>query len=447
MVQRLQSTVAMSTLSFDTDSKTIGFDLMRVICYWVPIVLIAVAVFDNHARLEYAETAIGMVREYVDEVEASTTASRTKQLTFLSLGALGVLCLVRRSPNARSVSDWTITLPAAFLMIYMYSTMIWSDDPRTTVKRAILATCIAVGSWGYGKAWSLNDFCRAILYLSGLFLVVSIAAEIYYGTFLSLGEPDYRFSGILHPARTAFGCSLMALACFALHRQENRSVFLFLAIVAIGFTFFTKARTGTAALLVASAYFWWRQFSVRGILISIWIGLTLAAGTLFYQGAIGAELNLDKLTRMGREQELADPSKLTGRLPIWNEALTQFRSRPIRGYGYGAFWSAHRITAFERQNGWSMTHAHSAYIETMVNLGLIGLALGLTAIGTTFVRCRKLTGQDALAGSFVGSLILFGLVSGIAESAFVDDGYELIIAVVGISYIAFRKRECETENE
>jgi len=173
----------------------------------------------------------------------------------------------------------------------------------------------------------------------------------------------------------------------------------------------------------------------------------LVAGTLFYQGAIGSELNLDKLTRMGREQELADPSKLTGRLPIWNEALARFRERPIRGYGYGAFWSAHRITTFERQNGWSMTHAHSAYIETLVNLGLVGLALGLTAIGAAFFRCRRLTGKDALAGSLVGALILFALVSGVAESAFVDDGYELIIAVAGISYIAFRTNECETDHE
>ena len=166
--------------------------------------------------------------------------------------------MIRKSRQCLRFPHQSIAIPSALLLAYIFSSMVWSEEPSTTIKRGILVACIVTGCWGLGKAWSLSDFCRAILYVSGALLVAGIVAEIRYGTFLSLGETDYRFSGVLHPARTAFSCSLMAIAAFTLFRQENKSRFLLVALIAIAFTVLTKARTGTGALFVASCWFWFK---------------------------------------------------------------------------------------------------------------------------------------------------------------------------------------------
>ena len=94
---------------------------------------------------------------------------------------------------------------------------------------------------------------------------------------------------------------------------------------------------------------------------------------------------------MGRDADLADPTKLTGRLPIWNDALGLFAEQPILGYGYGAFWSERRLSGFERRNGWALAHSHSAYIESLVNLGLAGFILGLFVAVITFAASLQLS--------------------------------------------------------
>ncbi|MCA9218243.1 MAG: O-antigen ligase family protein [Planctomycetales bacterium] len=420
------------------------FGISRFVLFWIPVLVIAVAVFDNHGNLDHARNAIGLKRDYIDEVEASTSSRRSKQLTFISYGIIGVILLIRKKDAGRlQNSHASITVPAVALLVYLFCSMFWSDEPAATIKRSILAACIAVGSWGLGRTWTLNDICRAIIFVSGMLLLAGIAAEIKFGTFMSLSESDYRFSGILHPARTAFSCSLMAIAAFTLYRQEKKVLYVLIAIIAIAFTIATKARTGTGALVIASVWLWWRQFSTRGILLTIWASLLLLSCLLIHRGISGGGLNLDKLTRMGREQELADPSTMTGRLPIWEEALREFSGRPVLGFGYGAFWNTHRIRTFERHNGWAFTHAHSAYIESLLNLGAVGFGIGVVVIGATLNRCRKLKGSNSLAASMVTALLLFGMVSGVAESAFVDDGYELIVALIGIAYIAFRDLESD----
>jgi O-antigen ligase len=442
----IRESLALGELPHAIDHSDMSRHAMPSIFFWLPVVMIAIAVFDNHARFEYAETAIGMKRDYRNEVEYSTSSSRSKQLTFLGFAAMGTFFLSRNSSRTRDLSHWSVTIPAVLLLVYMLSSSFWSDEPMTTIRRTILASCIVIGAWGLGKAWSLREFCLAVLVLSGTFLVVGVFAEIYFGTFLGIGGEDYRFSGVLHPARECFSCSMMALACFSLYRLEKRTIFLVLASVAIAFALLTKARTGTGALIVATTWFWWRHLSVKQIVAAVWTGLIVASLLFIYLGVSGGEFSIDAIARMGRKDELADPATFTGRLPIWQIALELFSHRPFLGYGYGAFWDAQRIEFFERQTGWNFTHAHSAYVESLVNLGATGVLLGLTVIAATFRRCMKLTSADDVARSFVGSLLIFGLVSGVAESAFVDDGYELIIALIGISYIAFRRLGSEADD-
>jgi O-antigen ligase len=167
------------------------------------------------------------------------------------------------------------------------------------------------------------------------------------------------------------------------------------------------------------------------------LGAFVAAAILTTLGATGTSVEVNSLATMGRDNELADPTKLTGRLPIWNHALELFAEQPILGYGYGAFWTERRLNEFERRNGWPLAHSHSAYIEALVNLGLVGFVLGLSVALIAFVRCLRLSVSGQPSARLVAGLFALAFVSGLTEMAFIGDGYEFLAVVTGTGLVAF----------
>jgi hypothetical protein len=93
-------------------------------------------------------------------------------------------------------------------------------------------------------------------------------------------------------------------------------------------------------------------------------------------------------------------SLTSGRADLWSAALHAFGSDPVTGIGaggYGLWWNAHATTSMVAQN------AHSLYLETLAELGVVGLALLLGFAwfcirGTgTLVRSPETAATPALA--------------------------------------------------
>jgi hypothetical protein len=119
-----------------------------------------------------------------------------------------------------------------------------------------------------------------------------------------------------------------------------------------------------------------------------------------------------------------------GRWQFWSAAFDQFESEPLLGGGagsYAAWWAEHGTLAYFTRN------AHSLFLETMGELGLVGLLLLLASVGTGLVvavrRTRAAPTEDkpavaALAATF------FAFVLVVAT----DWAWDLtVIAVVGIA--------------
>jgi exopolysaccharide production protein ExoQ len=96
------------------------------------------------------------------------------------------------------------------------------------------------------------------------------------------------------------------------------------------------------------------------------VGLTIAAGALLF----AADAIFDIL---GKD------ATLTGRTEIWTAALRQIEKRPWTGYGYGVVWDVTGpwtpFAWIEREAGFTPQHAHNAWIEQWLGLGLVGLAM------------------------------------------------------------------------
>lgn len=398
---------------------------------WLPIAAICVFCWVVSVDMGYAASGGGEI--YNQRMQSNSI----RQMAFLGLGAVGgyLLLLARPSNNNRQIA-WTILIPVVSLAAYVFASVAWSDDATMTFKRSITALLVVVAGLGMGRVWSTKQLAWSIVIVGCILLTLSVLVELRYRSFLTAG--DWRFSGLFHPAKQAFNCGFLLLASLSIYFTSKRPALLLIAIAALVFLILTKARTGTAAALVAGGWLTWNFTNLRGFILVGVAGIAFVlSAVLFYQGATGREIEVSKFTTMGRDEEAADPSKLTGRLPIWTHALERVVEQPVVGYGYGAFWTTGRLDEFERLNGWALFHSHSTYLESLLNLGLIGTSLGLIVLLLVFHRSRLLTRQGDGNAALVSALLLFAAIGGFFEIAFIGLEYESIVMMASIGAMAF----------
>jgi exopolysaccharide production protein ExoQ len=80
---------------------------------------------------------------------------------------------------------------------------------------------------------------------------------------------------------------------------------------------------------------------------------------------------------------LGRDTTLTERTSIW-KTLFGMVTNPILGTGYESFWTSERI-AVMWQTGHGAIQAHNGYIDTYINLGIIGVAFFVALLGRCFM--------------------------------------------------------------
>ena len=86
----------------------------------------------------------------------------------------------------------------------------------------------------------------------------------------------------------------------------------------------------------------------------------------------------------------------TGRYQFWKAGWEAFKTEPLRGVGaagYEPWWAQHGTLDYYVRN------AHSLFVETAAELGVVGLLLLLGFFGTAVVAGvrRRLAGEDPAA--------------------------------------------------
>jgi exopolysaccharide production protein ExoQ len=81
-----------------------------------------------------------------------------------------------------------------------------------------------------------------------------------------------------------------------------------------------------------------------------------------------------------------DPT-LTGRTELW-KTLLRHQGNPIIGTGFDSFWMGDRLLAIKEGYWWQPNEAHNGYLETYLNLGLLGVFLLAGLIIAAFWKSR-----------------------------------------------------------
>jgi hypothetical protein len=124
-----------------------------------------------------------------------------------------------------------------------------------------------------------------------------------------------------------------------------------------------------------------------------------------------------------------------GRYQFWSVALDGFQEKPVLGLGVGgyeSYWNQH--ASIPR----SIRDAHSLFLETLAELGIVGLLLLLAAfavaLATAIVRLRSFAGDAERRAQLAAAI---GVLLAVLISAAVDWTWEIpVIAIAAIVAMA-----------
>jgi exopolysaccharide production protein ExoQ len=136
------------------------------------------------------------------------------------------------------------------------------------------------------------------------------------------------------------------------------------------------------------------------------VGGLLCLIVYFYEDIFGAIVGA-----VGRDMTM------TGRSYIWTNLL-ESGTNPLLGSGFDSYWLSH----YGQSNKWGfyylLNQAHNGYLETYLQLGLIGLCLLLAVIVATGIQLKRDILDERPHGEFFLSLFIVILVYNWTEAAF-----------------------------
>jgi len=144
------------------------------------------------------------------------------------------------------------------------------------------------------------------------------------------------------------------------------------------------------------------------------LGFYLAAMAVML-GVLEFAFDLHKYAIMA----LGRDTTLTGRTEIW-QVLLNWDINPALGVGFESFWLGEERQSKLQQffPGLNLNEAHNGYLETYLNLGLVGLVITLLMLGAAYFKIRRALLTDFEFGRFrLGYLAAF-VVYNWTEAAF-----------------------------
>ena len=381
-----------------------------------------------------------------DLADNAASGSAIRQVSLLAVGIIGFMLLLRPSRESIVVNWWLLGLIVA-LGTLMILSAVWADDSKLSLKRSAQPLLLAIAAAGFVKHFQPRQLCLLVVAVTSGVLLLGFIATLANGTFLQ--GPAYRFGGTLHPNLQAVNCAALCLALLALLCEPQcrggrfNWRWLMPLVIGLAFLYLTRSRTTAVALVAGFTAFFLVKAPFARTLIVILIGalLTPAFAVIW----LGADSNTSDLMfsamQMGRDEDVQDAASLTGRIPIWEHVLSDISARPLLGFGYGAFWTSQRIWEYSFILRWQFTHAHSAYLETLLNNGAFGLALGLLVIvSTTLTAIRDFQQTGDVGYRFIVAVLTMSLIHGFIDSNFVIVGLAPLLALMCMFLIVLHRQ-------
>lgn len=170
------------------------------------------------------------------------------------------------------------------------------------------------------------------------------------------------------------------------HSSTSLATFLLAnsIVILLGSRRINKERIGTYLILVVAVYF---------------IGNNVFGLTDLIIGSLGR-----------------DPT-LTGRTEIWS-VLLNWNLNPLLGVGFESFWLGPRALKVNEMVGLGINEAHNGYLETYINLGLLGVLVTAGMLLATFSKIRRQLVENSVFARYRLGYLLAFVIYNWTEAAF-----------------------------
>jgi exopolysaccharide production protein ExoQ len=266
-----------------------------------------------------------------------------------------------------------------FLLVCLCSIR-WSVDPHITFQKSIPLLLSALIGLDFARRYTIGEQVRLIWRVLALVMVLGVIAQVFFPGFVP--DLDYEaegaWNGIVTNKNTwARLIVLTGIVLLSRPRPTRQSKLIIAFLMVLVLALLVASRSAGGLLIMGTMLLLFAGFRAlrwpRPYLILLTVTLALVSvGTVSY-----VVQHADEAARM-----LGKDASMTGRVPIWTEALRFAKQSPIWGYGYSAFWSQNsRPGRLVREAvDWdTLPHAHNGYIDLLLQVGGVGLGLYFAA--------------------------------------------------------------------
>lgn len=336
---------------------------------WIPLIWIGI----SGSRFVSGWLTLGSP---VTSADAYLEGSPVDRAIFLILILSGVVILVRRRLNWGEL----FTQNAWIWLFFIFGAIsfFWSDYPFVSLKRwikalgnVIMVLVILTEARPYEAIGVIfRRFAFLLLPLSVLF----IKYYPHLGRAYHMGLPTV--TGVCNQKNELGQSCLLSGIYFCwdvlLNRREeiesgrllHYSIYLILLSMIAWLLYMTDSATSLACMVVAICLLLVGRLPVVAREPCRILTLCIACVVLFGIMEFFFDVKDTVITMLGRSPDL------TTRVPMWEELLAWVKN-PIVGYGWEGFWLGVRREILIKK--WSVWNAHNGYLETYLNLGLVGL--------------------------------------------------------------------------
>ena len=328
------------------------------------------------------------------------------------------------------------------LMAIVGISLLWSVEPDQTVRRmvALFATTLGGVVLGVRYSWArlaeVIGAALAILAVGSVLMALAVPSigvmhSLFPGAWRGLWVEKNALGGIM----TLGVCVLSAAALL----NPTRAKFWWpFAGLALGLILMSTSKTSLVALVLGGGVMAFVWLVRRGPAMSVaatWLAV-LAIGALACLAIFASDL---VFTLLGKD------ATLTGRTRIWAAVIHQIRLRPWTGYGYGAVWSETGnwgpLAWIIKEAGFKPEHAHNAWLEQWLGLGVFGLGAFALFYLQTLVTAIIAVFRTAGAYLFAPYLIVYTLISLTESVAVTYNDFRWVIFVAVAVRLALPRDE------
>jgi len=346
--------------------------------------------------------------------EVASSSNLANQVFWGVLFLASVLsAFMRRTPTfGYSILLW----PLALYLVWATATLPWAADQDIVLRRLVLQFCI-VGAILLPVAMIDEPIVvhRVLIWASLVTVLVNVAG-------IPMIKPTpLGYAGIYSQKNVLGEAAALAFIVFVTGAdlRDNGSRWLAWLGMPLALLLLVLARSKTSLILCFLAPALAVAVTVVSRMAKLRPSTLMIGGTVLTAAvvlvAFGAGVNLQKVLGL-----VFGDATFTGRTDIWHFAWSEFRTRPLTGFGFNGFWGAGANSAVSfAQSDFlsSILEAHDGYLDVLLETGIVGLAIVVClALATLKLFDHALASDSSRAVLFL-AIVFFFLVHNVVESS------------------------------